>query len=39
MKKSPYHNKDITKWKKITDTLIKNHPISEEEIIETVLKS
>lgn len=39
MSNSPYHKKDISKWKKITENLLKKHPISESEIVETVLKS
>ena len=39
MPKSPYQGKDISKWIKITDGIIKKHPLSSEEIVEVVLKS
>lgn len=37
--RSPYLNKDVKKWGKITNNLIKKHPLNEEKIVETVLKS
>jgi ScaI restriction endonuclease len=36
---SPYHEKDISEWQSVTDSLISNHPLSEAEIVEVVLKS
>jgi ScaI restriction endonuclease len=36
---SPYHGKDISEWQSVTDSLIANHPLSEVEIVEVVLKS
>jgi len=38
-KLSPYFEKDMSEWSKITDDLIAQHPITPEEIVETVLKS
>lgn len=39
MPNSPYKGKPIAKWSSITDTLIAKHPITVDEIVETVLKS
>src|ERR1700761_5269487 len=39
MKKSPYYKKDVSKWSKITESLIKKHPLKREEIVRIVLKS
>lgn len=39
MPKSPYQGKSVSQWSKITDRLIAKHPISTDEIVETVLKS
>jgi hypothetical protein len=39
MPQSPYYEKNISQWSTITDELIAKHPISTEEIVETVLKS
>lgn len=39
MSNSPYFGKSIEEWSAITDQLIANHPITTDEIIETVLKS
>ena len=39
MAKSPYYGKDISEWSKITDSLIKKHPLKREEIVKTILKS
>lgn len=36
---SPCQNKAIKNWGKITNTLIKKHPLSEEEIVSVILKS
>jgi ScaI restriction endonuclease len=36
---SPYYGKDINEWQNVTDSLIANHPLSETEIVEVVLKS
>jgi len=35
--KSHYENYDVTKWDDITETLIKDHPLSESEIVDVVL--
>ena len=39
MPNSPYFGKTVAEWSAITDQLIANHPITPDEIIETVLKS
>lgn len=39
MGKSPYYGKDIAQWSKITEKLIKQHPLKEKEIVDTVLTS
>jgi hypothetical protein len=39
MKTSPYSGKDVSKWGKATETLIKKHPLSENEIVNAVLDS
>ena len=36
---SPYRGKEIEEWQAITDDLIANHPLSQHEIVEVVLKS
>ena len=36
---SPYHGKEISEWQSVTENLIANHPLSETEIVEVVLKS
>ncbi len=36
---SPYNKKKIAKWNSITLELIKNHPLSEEDIIKVTLES
>lgn len=36
---SPYFDKPVSEWSAITDSLINNHPLTPDEIIETVLKS
>jgi hypothetical protein len=36
---SPYTGKSVEEWSAITDELIEKHPISSDEIVETVLKS
>jgi ScaI restriction endonuclease len=36
---SPYQGKEVKDWQEITDRLIKNHPLSEKEIVDVVLKS
>lgn len=37
--KSPYDGKPISEWKKITENLIKEHPLNEKDIVSTVLES
>ncbi len=39
MLKSPYENLDTTRWLKVTEKLIKKHPLSEKEIVDSVLES
>jgi hypothetical protein len=39
MPKSPYAGKKVSNWSAITDKLIAKHPITPDEIVETVLKS
>ena len=39
MKVSPYSGKYISKWGKITDGLIKKHPLEPSEIVDVVLQS
>ena len=36
---SPYQGKEIEEWQAVTDDLIANHPLSQQEIVEVVLKS
>ena len=36
---SPYQNKAVENWGKITNTLIEKHPLGEEEIVSVILKS
>lgn len=35
----PYKNKDVSEWQSITEKLIKEHPLSQKEIVEAVLIS
>lgn len=39
MLKSPYEGKDVAHWMMITETLIKKHPLTEEEIVAVVFES
>ena len=39
MPNSPYQGKSVANWSAITDKLIAKHPITVDEIVETVLKS
>lgn len=39
MNSSPYNNKDVSEWSKVTEKLISKHPLKTAEIVDTVLKS
>ena len=39
MNESPYLEKDVSEWGKITDDLIKKHPLKTSEIVNVVLQS
>lgn len=39
MSKSPYLGKKVSDWSTITDELIAKHPMTKDEIVETILKS
>lgn len=36
---NPYENKEIDEWKSITEKLIREHPLTKEELVESVLLS